>query len=82
MLSEEDENKASPSTDDERQDQRPSSANAVVYAAHYSRLAQYEGVLVNADEFVYTPEPPALLHSTDCHSSILCLPIGYPKVLE
>lgn len=37
---------------------------------------------MNADAFVYTLEPSALLHSTVCHSSILRLPIGYPKGLE
>lgn len=69
LLSEEDENKASPSTDDERQDQRASFANAAVCVAHYSRSAQYEGALVNADAFVHTLQPPAFLHSTDCHST-------------
>lgn len=68
-------------TDDERQDQRSRFASAVVCVTHYSRSAQYEGVLVHADAFVYTLEPHALLHSTDCHSNIICLPIGYLKVL-
>lgn len=82
MLSEEDENNAPLSTDDQRRDQRANFANAVVCVTHYSGSSQCEGLLVNADAFVYTLEPSALLHSTDCHSSILHLPIGYPKGLE